>query len=241
MKKTSLLLLIFMFSTLLFAEDSNCVEGNYLVFQKENNHSIKSLQDILQKNPNDMECLVKLINLYLKNGEVSKGFELLVRAYKKDPNFIKTKKIYKIVHVAQYITQLEKKAKEANSPKYWNLLGLNYYKMGVFKEAIKCYRNSLKVDPDQIEPRLNLAIALSRVGQKYMALEELSDIIKKDKNNFYAYYYTGKILEYQIGDKDKAKRYLQKAKMLCKAEKSKFSKKMYELYMKDLDSETGKK
>ncbi len=230
-----------MFSTLLFAEDSNCVEGNYLVFQKENNHSIKSLQDILQKNPNDMECLVKLINLYLKNGEVSKGFELLVRAYKKDPNFIKTKKIYKIVHVAQYITQLEKKAKEANSPKYWNLLGLNYYKMGVFKEAIKCYRNSLKVDPDQIEPRLNLAIALSRVGQKYMALEELSDIIKKDKNNFYAYYYTGKILEYQIGDKDKAKRYLQKAKMLCKAEKSKFSKKMYELYMKDLDSETGKK
>ncbi len=241
MKKSSLLLLIFIFPIILLAEDSKCAEGNYLVFQKENNHTINSLQKILQKNPNDMECLVKLINLYLKEGKVSKGFELLIRAYKKDPDFIKTKKIYKIVHVAQYITRLKQKAKETNSSKYWNLLGLNYYKMGFFKEAIKCYRNSLKVNADQIEPKLNLAIALSRVGQKYMAIEELSDIIKKDKNNFYAYYYAGKILEYQIGDKDKAKRYLQKAKILCKAEKSKFSKKMYELYMKDLDSETEKK
>jgi len=239
MRTISLLFIVFFSTEILFAGSSKCAEDHsYLQFDSDKNYTIESLQKMLQKEPDDVECMVKLVDLYLKRGEVSKGFALLAKAYKKDPKFVKSKKISKIVHVALYINKLENDAKTKNDAKSWNLLGLNYYKMGVFKEAVKCYRKSLKIDPSQIDARLNLAVALSRIGQKYMAIEELDKVIQRDKNNFYAYYYSGKILKYQIGDKNRAKKFLNIAKKLCREQKDKFPKKVYGLYMKDLESET---
>jgi tetratricopeptide (TPR) repeat protein len=240
MQKTSFLFLLFMLPTLLFATNTKCTEKSYLSFGDDANHSIDFLQKTIKTNPQDVKCMVKLVNLYLKRGYVSKGFALLVEAYKINPNFIKNQKIYKIIHVAQYMTKLKEKAKQKNDIHSWNLLGFGYYKMGVFKEAIKAYRKSLDINSTQIGPKLNMAIALSRIGQKYRALEELMDVISQDKNNFFAYYYAGKILKYQIGDKDKAEIYLKKAKKLCKIEKNAFSRKMYKLYLKDLNEETEK-
>jgi len=237
MKKIALLLLGISFCVVSYAKDSSCTDDGYLSFQDKKNQSVESLEKILKKDPNDLECAVGLVNMYLKKGDVSKGFKLLMKIYKKNPEFIKSKKISKIVHVAQYITELEKKAKEENKPKYWNMLGTNYYKMGVFKEAAECYKKSLKLDPTQIEPKLNLSICLSRTGQKYRALENLMEILKKDKDNFYANYYVGKILKYQIGDKQKAKTYLEKALKLCKQNKKNLEKELYDMYIKDLTNE----
>ncbi len=240
MQKISFLFLMCMMPVLLSASNTKCNESGYLNFGNDSNHSIDFLQKTIQTNPKDVECMVKLVNLYLKRGYVSKGFALLVKAYKINPSFIKNHKIYKIINVALYMTKLKEKAKQKNDIHSWNLLGFAYYKMGVFKEAIYAYKKSLDINKTQIEPKLNLAIALSRIGQKYMALEELMDVISQDKNNFYAYYYAGKILKYQIGDRKKAEIYLNKAKKLCKIEKSAFSKKMYRLYLKDLNEETEK-
>jgi len=240
MKKISLLFLFCTVPVFLLATNTKCNEKSYINLNNSANHSIVSLKQIIQKNPKDVQCIVKLVNLYLKQGKVAKGFSLLVKAYRLNPTFIKNQKIHKILKIATYMTKLEQKAKQGQNTHFWNLLGFNYYKMGVFKEAIKAYKNSLKIDNSQIEPKLNIAIALSRIGQKYRALEELMDVISQDKNNFYAYYYAGKILKYQIGDKDKAEIYLKKAKKLCKIEKKAFSKKMYKLYLKDLNEETEK-
>ncbi len=240
MKKTSFLFLICILPVLVSATNTKCVEKSYLNFGNSSNHSIDFLQKTIQADPKDVECMVKLVNLYLKKGYVAKGFALLVKAYKIDPNFIKNKKIYKIINIAQYMTKLKEKAKQKNDTHSWNLLGFNYYKMGVFKEAIHAYKKSLDINSTQIEPKLNLAIALSRMGQKYMALEELMDVISQDNNNFYAYYYAGKILKYQVGDRKKAEIYLNEAKKLCKIEKNAFSKKIYKLYLKDLNEETEK-
>ncbi len=236
--KKILFIFFVVLSVSLMAKESACMQKSYLVFGKDNNHTVKSLEQIINNNPKDTRCMIKLVNLYFKNGYISKGFNLLAKAYKENPQYVKHNKINKIVHIAIYMSKLENIAKKDNNPKSWNILGLNYYKMGVFKEAIICYKNSLKIDPSQIEPRLNLAIALLRGGQKYMAIEELNEIIQRDQNNFYAYYYIGKILKYQIGDKEKAKKYFKIAKKLCKEQKNKISKKMYVLYMKDLNNET---
>ena len=237
MRTISLLFVTLFCTEILFASDSICVEHGYLQFDRDKNFTIESLQKMLKRNPNDLECKLKLVNLYLKKGEVSRGFELLMDVYKKDPDFVRSKTIYKIVHIARYITHLEKEAKKSNDIKYWNLLGLNYYKMGVFKEAIRCYKKSLSIKPLQVEPRLNLAISLSRIGRKYMAIDELQKVIKIDKDNFYAYYYAGKILKYQIGDKQRAEEFLKIAKKLCKKEKNDFPKGVYAMYIKDLNSE----
>ena len=225
---------------MLRAGESSCKQSGYLDFQKDKNQSEITLQKLIQKNPRDMECVLKLIHLYLKNGQVAKGLELLVNADKLDHKFIESKKIHKILKIAKYLTNLKKKAIDKNDVNSWNILGTAYYKMGVFYESIKSYRKSLQLNPNQIEPRLTLALDFSRTNQAYRALEELSKIISLDKDNFYAYYYTGKILKYQIKDIKKAKTYLLRAKKLCKEQKKKFKPDIYEEYMKDLQNETKK-
>jgi len=234
----TLLFLVVLSPAILVADGSKCKEAGYLDFQKDKNQNEETLVKIIQKNPNDMECMLKLIHLYLKNGKIEKGLELLVRANKIDPNFIKSKKIHKILKTAIYLTDLKKNAVENNDVNSWNILGAAYYKMGVFSESIKAYSKSLQLKPDQIGPRLTLALDFSRSDQAYRAVEELSKVISLDKDNFYAYYYTGKILKYQIKDAKKAKIYLQKAKSLCIKHKDSFEKDIYKQYLRDLEYET---
>jgi tetratricopeptide (TPR) repeat protein len=222
------------------AKESFCKKTGYLDFQNDKNQSESTLVEIIKKNPKDIECTIKLIDIYLKKGKIDKGFELLARANRIDPNYIKKRKIYRILGIALYMTNLKKKAINNNTTDSWNALGAAYYKMGVFHESIKAYNKSLKINPNQISPRLTLALDFSRTNQAYRALEELSKVISLDKDNFYAYYYAGKILKYQIKDIKKANTYLQKAKILCKKQKESFGKNIYKQYIKDLENETKK-
>lgn len=232
--------LIFLSFSLTIAKESNCKESVYINFQNSKNQNETILKKLIQKHPQDIECILKLIHVYLKKGKVAKGLELLVRANKIDHTFIKNKKIYKILKIAEYLTNLKKKAISNNDIKSWNTLGAAYYKMGVFNESIKAYNKSLQLNPNQIEPRLTLALDLSRINLAYRALEELTKVISLDKNNFYAYYYIGKILKYQIKDRKKAYIYLLKAQILCKKQKNNFKKNIYKEYIKDLTNETKK-
>lgn len=225
---------------MLRAGESSCKESSYLDFQKDKNQSETALQQLVQKNPKDMECALKLIHIYLKNGKVEKGLELLVQADKRDHEFIKKRKIHKILKIAKYLIKLKKNAIKNSDVNSWNILGTAYYKMGVFNESIKAYNKSLQINPDQIDARLTMALDLSRTNQAYRAIEELTKVISLDKNNFYAYYYAGKILKYQIKDIKKANLYLKKAKFLCKKQKKSFRADIYKEYIKDLENETKK-
>ena len=241
MKKIYKILFFILFSSItIFAGESRCKDGSYFNLGSDKNQNETALQKIVQTNPKDMECTLKLIHIYLKKGEVAKGLELLVKAYKIDPEFIKSKKIHKILKIAQYLTNLKKKALSNNDTNSWNILGAAYYKMGVFNESIKAYNKSLQINSKQIDARLTLALDLYRTNQAYRAIEELRKVISMDKDNFYAYYYAGKILKYQIKDNKKAKVYLVKAKILCEKQKKSFSKNIYKEYMEDLNSETKK-
>ena len=224
--------------SMLRAGESSCKESSYLDFKGNKNQSEKILQQLVQKNPKDMKCILKLIHTYLKNGKVSKGFELLVHANEIDSDFIKNNKIYKVLKIAKYLTNLKKQAIRDNDINSWNILGMTYYKMGVFNESFKAYTKSLQLNPNQIEPRLSLALDLSRLNQSYRAIRELSKVISLDKDNFYAHYYIGKILKYQIKDNKKAIIYLKKAKLLCKNQKKSFKLDVYKEYIKDLEDET---
>ncbi len=214
-----------------FADGLKCDKSKILNFYENSKSKIDK---------GDLDCLLKTIHYCFKKGDVSRGFDLLIRLYKVDPSFVKKHKIYQIIETAKYITDLKNRAKAKNSPMLWNKLALSYYKMGVFNEAIKAYKESLKIDPKQIVPRLTLALALSRIGQKYSAVEELMSVISMDKDNFFAYYYVGKILKYQIKDNKKAQIYLTKAKLLCEKDKNGLGKKMYKIYEKDLENELEK-
>jgi len=219
---------------------TKCSEKSYFSFQDKSNYTIESLQKIINKNPSDIKCTINLINLYLKNGNVSKGFKLLVKIYNKYPKKVQKFKIYKIFKIAKYMTALRKKAKSNHDINAWNKLAFGYYKMGVFKEAIKAYRQSISINPKQIEPRIKLSLALLKTGRKYMAIEELKNVIKLNKDNFFAYYYTGKILKYNIKDIKKANIYFQKAKQFCTLKELNMNEKLYKLFKQDLDNETKK-
>ncbi len=241
MNRLFFLFIISFLPVLLYSENmTKCSEKNYFSFQDKTNYTIKSLQKIINKNPSDIRCAIDLINLYLKNGNVSKGFKLLVETYNKYPKKVQKFKIYKIIKIAKYMTTLREKAKSNHDINDWNKLAFGYYKMGVFKEAIKAYRQSISINPKQIEPRIRLSLALLKTGRKYMAIEELQNVIKLDKNNFFAYYYAGKILKYNIKDVKKANIYFQKAKQLCTLKKLNMNEKLYKLFKQDLDNETKK-
>ncbi len=225
--------LIICFPYMLTAGGYKCSESTVLGF-------IGGRSDNLEISKDTEECALKAIHLCFRDGDVSKGFSLLVRVYNADPDFIKHHKIYRIIKTAKYIVNLKTEAEKKRDPNLWNKLALSYYKMGVFHEAINAYKRSLQIDPNQIEPRLTLALSLSRVGQKYSAIDELMDVISIDKNNFFAYYYAGKILKYQIKDEKKAYFYLKKAKSICEKREDKTDSKLYAAYEKDLENELKK-
>jgi len=78
------------------------------------------------------------------------------------------------------------------TPNAWNEIGDSFYDMGVYKEALEAYENSVKIDKNQEEIVLKLALCYKKVGQTYGALENLKEVIRLNKDNFYANYYLGK-------------------------------------------------
>jgi len=194
----------------------------------------------LKSDPLNVECMLRLVGLYLhQEGKISKGFDLLRRAYEIDPDFVEKKDISKILEPALKISILKEYAIKHSDKNSWNIIGNSFFEMGIFEEAANAYENSLNIDENQSKVRMFLALSLVNSHRTYRAIEVLRDAISHDQDNFYAYYYLGKIHKHETKEKLKADAYFKEALALLKLKKENFKKDEYKQLANELKNELG--
>ena len=197
----------------------------------------EAVELILMSEPTNTTCMLQLANIYLKQGKIAKGFEILVDAYSIDPHNVQNSPISSVLPFALKVTNLKHQAKQTNDKELWNKLGDGYFEMGIFNEAILMYKNSLHVDSTQQDIHLKLALSLQKNCQTYSAVEELKKILDKENQNVYANYYLGKILAYDIKNKKEATAFFTKAKNALISKKESFSYLEYTNLLSDISKE----
>jgi len=224
--------------------------GEYKVCKEyffENNKNISEyrnfLEKIVEQEPQNVECLLKLANIYIQGDKVSRGFDLLRRAYEVNPGYVEKRQISKILDLALKLSRLKERAVRENTPILWNKLGDEYFDMGLFKEAAIAYKMSLRLDENQTLINIYMALSLDNLSKTYSAIEYLQKALKLDSENFYANYYMAKILKNEINDKKKAINFFRKAEKILKKTgiKGFESKEEYNYLLKDLAREVNEK
>lgn len=65
----------------------------------------------------------------------------------------------------------------------WNYLGLCHLNQGITDQAISDFRKSLRINPNFISARVNLAAAYESIGRKYSAIEQIEHVLAFDSHN----------------------------------------------------------
>jgi len=206
----------------------------------DNKSAKKYINNLLKKEPKNIECILKLANIYLKSGEILKGYKLIARAYKANPLAVEHSDIANILPYALEMTKLAKQAKKNSDKILWNRVADNFFDMGVYSEPISAYKKSLLIDPNQSEIRLKLALSYKKNNQINRAIEQLEVLLEQNEKDFYANYYLGKMLRYSLNDKENAVLHLKQAKEILSSSKDNFSDMQYPTFMNDINAELGK-
>jgi len=74
---------------------------------------------------------------------------------------------------------------------YWFYLGLAYYKLGKYKDAIESFKQSITIKPDSAEANLNLSASYDKLGNYSDAIEPLKRAIKIKPDYAEAHYILG--------------------------------------------------
>ncbi len=230
---------LFLFLTLSAKQYPLC-KSYHVVSEKDSFESRILLEEIVNKDPKNVECILKLAVVYFQTDEIDKAFDLITKAYRLDPKFVqKQKYLEKVLDTALKFSGLKRHALKNSDIKSWNRLGRQYYDMRFFKEATKAYNNSLKIDPTQIDIKIMLALSYINSNNIDKALIELKSVIQDDPENFYANYHMGKILKNRMKNPSEARAYFEYLEYLIKYKKIKFDKKAerLEFYKKDIKRE----
>ena len=238
----SRLFLLFLISFLLLspldAIASSYCQKSYKDLDSDKKSYEKCLKSLLDSEPKSVEILLKLASLYLKSDRVSKGFELISKAYSIDPNYIQKSSLSKVLDLALRLTQLKELAQKNRDFELFNELGKDYYKMGIFKDSQNAFKESLKINPKQNDIKLLLALSLGNQNRIKLASKLIKEVIDSDPYNFYANYYYGKILKNELGKVEDGNSYLLAAKYIFDNKKPKFKNRAERDFIKkDLDIE----
>jgi len=199
----------------------------------------EAIEKILIEEPSNTECMLQLANIYLKQGQIAQGFEIIVDAYSIDPHNVQNSRIATVLPFALKVTNLKAQAAKTNDKETWNQLGDGYFQMGIFHEAAFMYKRSLMVDGTQYEIRLKLALILQKNSQIYSAIEEVQKVLDAKPNHIYANYYMGKFLAYDVKNRDEAHPYFQRAKVSLIAHKDDYGYLEYTNLLSDITKELG--
>jgi Tfp pilus assembly protein PilF len=199
----------------------------------------EAIEAILSTEPNNTECMLQLANIYLKQGNIAQGFEILVDAYSIDPHNVQKSRIATVLPFALKVSNLKQQAAKTNDKDIWNKLGDGYFEMGIFNEASKMYQKSLAVDAMQHMIRLKRALALQKNAQIYTAIEEVQIVLIKEPAHLYANYYMGKFLAYDLRNREEARDFFIRAKASLIAQKDTFGYLEYTNLLSDITKELG--
>jgi len=243
MNRLKIVVLILFFLTLnLFAKEFKVCKEYFFIKENQTQEKQSFLEKILNENPSNVECMLKLSSVYLRNNRVSEGFDLIRRAYALDPKFVEKQNISKILDLALRLSRLREIAAKNSDKELWNELGDTYFEIGIFDEAREAYSESLKIDENQTKIDILLALCDGNLEKTFEAAQRLKKIVEREPYDFYANYYLGKMLKNALDNKKEGQKYLLMAEYLIKYENPEFDNESEAEFLKnDLESELGKK
>jgi uncharacterized protein (AIM24 family) len=92
---------------------------------------------------------------------------------------------------------------QPSDPKGQDLLGIVYFRLGLYPRAIAIYEQLIKQHPDAIEPRINLALSYLKTGQPAQARFELEKVVEQSPGHSRAWGYLGLAFQ-RLGDYERA-------------------------------------
>ncbi len=92
---------------------------------------------------------------------------------------------------------------QPSDPKGQDLLGIVYFRLGLYPRAITIYEQLIKAHPEAIEPRINLALSYLKTGQPSQARFELEKVVEQSPQHSRAWGYLGLAFQ-RLGDMERA-------------------------------------
>lgn len=90
------------------------------------------------------------------------------------------------------------------------LLGVVYFRLGLYPRAIEIYEEIIKACPNEITPRVNLGLCYFKTGQSHLARDVLEQVIQRVPDHVRAWGYLGLTFE-RLGELAKAEAAFDKA------------------------------
>jgi Tetratricopeptide repeat len=91
------------------------------------------------------------------------------------------------------------------------LLGVVYFRLGLYPRAIGIYEELIKARPSELGPRINLGLCYLKTGQSHLARDVLEDVLTRAPDHVRAWGYLGLAFE-RLGEPARAEAAFEKAK-----------------------------
>src|SRR5689334_23918703 len=69
---------------------------------------------------------------------------------------------------------------QPSDPKGQDLLGIVYFRLGLYPRAIAIFERLIQLHPEALEPRINLALSYLKTGQPSQARFELERVVEQN-------------------------------------------------------------
>ncbi|WP_438029345.1 tetratricopeptide repeat protein [Sorangium sp. So ce233] len=92
---------------------------------------------------------------------------------------------------------------QPSDPKGQDLLGIVYFRLGLYPRAIAIYERLIQAHPEAVEPRINLALSYLKTGQPAQARSELEKALEQNPKHQRAWGYLGLAFQ-RMGDYERA-------------------------------------
>ncbi|WP_437562411.1 tetratricopeptide repeat protein [Sorangium sp. So ce542] len=92
---------------------------------------------------------------------------------------------------------------QPSDPKGQDLLGIVYFRLGLYPRAIAIYERLIQAHPEAVEPRINLALSYLKTGQPAQARSELERALEQNPKHQRAWGYLGLAFQ-RMGDYERA-------------------------------------
>ena len=92
---------------------------------------------------------------------------------------------------------------QPSDPKGQDLLGIVYFRLGLYPRAIAIYERLIQLHPEALEPRINLALSYLKTGQPAQARTELERVVELNPAHSRAWGYLGLAFQ-RLGDFERA-------------------------------------
>jgi tetratricopeptide (TPR) repeat protein len=141
-------------------------------------------QDELRENPENVEALYQMGNVYFDMGDFTEALQHYQRAIERDANHLPARANLAGVlqemgefddAIAQYRTVVEKSPNDARAH---SNLGNALYVSGKVTEAVDEFRKALKLDPENPHAHYNLGVAFADEGYYDEALVEWRKVVE---------------------------------------------------------------